>query len=184
VLTKLQHPKLSVVKPRCTPAQLCPRCSLLLVIRYRFNAFRELFGREPKPTEPLFFDHSKSRLAKASVGDARVQIETAAVAVGVEAERVLRFIGFDSPEKTDLMAQNPVQPTIHGASSGAWANPPRPKADSPWERFAKNDRLHRLHNITPQELKTLAGIAMMGEIRTSRDLLYILGLIREHLEQR
>jgi len=187
MLTKSQSPRSLnlVVKPHCTPTQPCLKCALLLVIRFRFNAFREQFGREPKPTEPLFFDRSRRWPTKASLADVREQIETAAAAVGVKAARVLQFLRLDSPiseKKTHRMGQNPVKPVINGARSRAWANRPRSKRDSPWERFARNERLHRLHKITPQELKTLLGIAMMGEIRSSRELLYILKLIREQME--
>lgn len=187
MLSKSQHPQFlnTVVKPHCIPTQPCPKCSLLLVIRYRFNAFREQFGREPKPTEPLFFDRSESQPTKASLRDAREQIESAAAAVGVQAARVLRFLGLDlsiSEKKHDRIDRRAVQPTTNGSRSGANRRPP--KRGSAWARFVSNAGLHRLHNITPKELKTLSGVAMMGDIRSSRDLLYILKLIREQMEPR
>ena len=58
-------------------------------------------------------------------------------------------------------------------------NPRPPKLGSAWERFARNERLHRLHNVTPKELSTLSGLAMMGEIRGSRDILLVLNFFRE-----
>jgi len=194
MLTKSPRLKFSksVLKPHCTRTQPCPKCSLLLVIRYRFNAFREQFGREPKPTEPLFFDHSKTRPSKVSLSEAREQIEGAAIAVGITAMPLLRFLNLDSSiseQKADRTGQGRIQLVTDDANSGqpanrALANRLWPKPRSVWERFARNERLHRHHKITPDELKTLCGLAMMGRIRSSRDILYMLNLIREHTKQR
>jgi len=158
-----------------------------MVIRYRFDAFRDQFGREPKPTEPLFFDHSKSRPTKASLREAREQIEAAAAAAGIKATPVLRLLKLDSfisEGKADRIGQSPAQPVTNGARSGVSANRVQSKPGSAFERFARNERLRRLHNITREELKTLSSLAMMGEIRNSRDLLYILNVIREQMELR
>jgi hypothetical protein len=190
MLTK--SPRLKFLKPHCTRTQPCPKCSLLLVIRYRFRAFREQFGREPKPTEPLFFDHSKSRPLKVSLSEAREQIEGAATAVGITAVPLLRFLKLDSSiseQKADHTVKGRIQLVTNDASSGqpvnrVLANRPWPKPHSVWERFIRNERLHRDHQITPEELKTLCGLAMMGRIRSSRDILYMLNLIREHTKQR
>ena len=86
MLTKSQRPRFLnlVANSPCTPSQPCPKCALILVIRYRFKVFRERFGREPRPTEPLFFDASKKPPVKASLSDAREQIESGAIAVGVD----------------------------------------------------------------------------------------------------
>ena len=184
MLTKSLRTSLrSVVKPHCTPAQPCPKCSLLLVIRYRFNAFREQFGYEPKPTDPLFFDGSKSRPVKASLCGAREQIEAAAAAAGIKAAPVLRLLNLDSSkseEQAVRIDRGPAQP----GKSRAIVNPRPSKLGSAWERFARNERLHRLHNVTPKELRTLSGLAMMGEIRSSRDVLFVLNLLREQMAPR
>ena len=189
MLIKSPHPKFlnSVVKPHCAPTQPCPKCSLLMVIRYRFNAFSEQFGREPKPTEPLFFDPTKNRPVKASLSDARDQIEAAATAVGIKAAPVLRFLKLDSIPEEHGIARTLGQPVIDGASSGLpakriMATRQQPKPGSVFERFSRDTRLHRLHNITRKELRTLSGLAMMGQMKSSADALYILGLIREQTE--
>ena len=194
VLTKSPRPKFLnlVEKPQCTASQLCPKCSLFLVIRHRFEAFGAQFGREPKATEPLFFDPSKSRPVKASLSDARRQIEAAATAVGVEAAPILRLLKLDSTireRKAPPIGRSPVHSVTNGARSGVPAsrvstNCQQPNLGSAWERFVRNERLHRLHKVTRQELKTLSGLAMMGEIRNSRDMLYILKLIRDEMEPR
>ena len=142
LLTKSMHPKsLNSVKPHCRPTQPCPKCALVLVIRYRFDAFREQFGREPKPTEPLFFEPSKSRPVKASLCDAREQIEAAAAAVGIKAAPVLQFLRLDSPiseEKADRIGRDPAQPVTSGARSGVpvnrgAANRCQPRLGSAWD---------------------------------------------------
>jgi transcriptional regulator with XRE-family HTH domain len=49
---------------------------------------------------------------------------------------------------------------------------------SSWEQFQHNEKLQRIHNISLDEMQILSQIAMMGEIRSTRDLLYILATIR------
>ena len=170
-----------VTKPDCAPGRLCAKCSVLIVIRYRFELFRGKFGRDPKPDEPLFFDPSNSRPVKASRRHAREQIETAANAMGVKAGPVLRLLKLDSAtEKTGSIRESPSQ-TLASRPAPKACDERRPpeRTASVWERFAGDKRLHRLHNITREELKTLSGLAMMGEVRSSSDVLYILNLIRQ-----
>jgi transcriptional regulator with XRE-family HTH domain len=49
---------------------------------------------------------------------------------------------------------------------------------SSWEQFQKNEKLQRIHNVTPDEMQLLAQIALMGEVQAPRDLIYILTTIR------
>lgn len=49
---------------------------------------------------------------------------------------------------------------------------------SSWEQFQKNEKLQRIHNVTPAEMQLLAQIALMGEVQAPRDLIYILTTIR------
>jgi len=60
-----------------------------------------------------------------------------------------------------------------------------PESDRPsaWDGFAKNENLHKLHNITSQEMQTLSQVALMGQVRSSRDFIYILIVIRHALGQ-
>ena len=58
---------------------------------------------------------------------------------------------------------------------------PRSEGTSAWESFAKDESLLKLHNITNEEMQTLSQVAMMGEIRSSRDFLFILNTIRQAL---
>ena len=50
-----------------------------------------------------------------------------------------------------------------------------------WEDFRKDERLRRLHDITPEEMEMLSKVALMGEVRSSRDFVYILNTIRQAL---
>jgi transcriptional regulator with XRE-family HTH domain len=54
-------------------------------------------------------------------------------------------------------------------------------ADSAWSEFRRDSRIHRLHQITAREMQMLSHVALMGEIRSSRDFIYILNTIRQAL---
>src|ERR1700726_2830431 len=41
---------------------------------------------------------------------------------------------------------------------------------SSWEQFQKNEKLQRIHNVTPDEMQLLVQIALMGEVQAPRDL--------------
>ncbi len=60
-----------------------------------------------------------------------------------------------------------------------------PKADgnntSAWEEFRRDGQLHQLHQINSREWDMLSQVAMMGEVRSSRDFIYILNTIRQSL---
>jgi len=55
---------------------------------------------------------------------------------------------------------------------------PRGAEGSVWEDFRKNAALQRLYNITNEEMEVLSGVALLGEVRSSRDLIYVLNAIR------
>ena len=52
---------------------------------------------------------------------------------------------------------------------------------SAWDEFRKDDRLRRIHNITGEEMDMLSHVALMGDVRSSRDFVYILTTIRQAL---
>ena len=52
---------------------------------------------------------------------------------------------------------------------------------SSWEQFRKDKRLHRVHNISAQEMALLARVDMLGRVRSPRDFLFILNTIRQAL---
>jgi|GEM_PF-6123861 hypothetical protein len=74
----------------CTPQNLCARCSMMKVIQYRFAAFRQAFGRDPLPNEPLFFVPVTP--IAADKRQAIAQLSEAARATGVQLGRLLEFL--------------------------------------------------------------------------------------------
>ena len=52
---------------------------------------------------------------------------------------------------------------------------------SAWSEFRKDERLRRIHNITEQEMEALLRVALMGEVRSKQDFIYILNTIRQAL---
>ena len=58
---------------------------------------------------------------------------------------------------------------------------PSPSTASPWESFRKDERLRRIHSISPEEMEMLSRVALMGDVRSERDFIYILNSIRQAL---
>jgi transcriptional regulator with XRE-family HTH domain len=58
---------------------------------------------------------------------------------------------------------------------------PEPTECSAWDEFRNDQQLHLLHQINPRELEMLSQVAMMGDVRSSRDFIYILNTIRQSL---
>ena len=50
-----------------------------------------------------------------------------------------------------------------------------------WEEFRKDERIRRAHNISSDEMELLSTIALMGEISSPRDFVYILHTVRHAL---
>ena len=60
---------------------------------------------------------------------------------------------------------------------------PKPSAEnsSAWDVFRHDeDLLHRI-NVTPKEMNMLSQVALMGEVRSTRDFIYILNTVRQSL---
>jgi transcriptional regulator with XRE-family HTH domain len=56
------------------------------------------------------------------------------------------------------------------------------KSNKPaWEEFRKDERIRRAHNIASDEMDLLSTVALMGEISSPRDFIYILNTIRHAL---
>jgi transcriptional regulator with XRE-family HTH domain len=60
---------------------------------------------------------------------------------------------------------------------------PKPQSSdsSAWDEFRRDQQLHQLHQINSRELEMLSQVAMMGDVRSSRDFIYILNTIRQSL---
>ena len=65
----------------------------------------------------------------------------------------------------------------------AVVQPPQSMQGSAWERFKANKRMHTRQGITRKELSVLENVASMGAVRTQRDFLFILQVIRQALTE-
>jgi hypothetical protein len=68
--------------------------ALIKVAQVRYAAFRERFGREPRPDEPLLFDPAEDQPTAANHTDRTLQIISAAMLSNVDARLVLDYLGF------------------------------------------------------------------------------------------
>ena len=57
----------------------------------------------------------------------------------------------------------------------------KPDDTSAWDAFAKDEKLRKIHKITEQEMATLSEVAMMGDVRSPSDFIFILNTIRHAL---
>lgn len=53
--------------------------------------------------------------------------------------------------------------------------------NSAWEEFRHSEQTRRIHNISSEEMEMLSRVALMGEVRSPRDFVYILTTIRQAL---
>jgi transcriptional regulator with XRE-family HTH domain len=53
-----------------------------------------------------------------------------------------------------------------------------PDANSAWEDFRKNEQLRRVHNVTNDEMEMLSRVALLGDVRSTRDFIYIPTTVR------
>src|SRR5262249_60183544 len=83
-----------IAKSATRPDHALAKPALPQIARVRFRAFEAKFGRLPKPDEPIFFDESDNQPVKASMADARSQLERGAKQAGVQVDPVLQFLGF------------------------------------------------------------------------------------------
>jgi transcriptional regulator with XRE-family HTH domain len=49
---------------------------------------------------------------------------------------------------------------------------------SAWDDFRRNEQIRRLHHITEEEMEMLGRVALLGEVRSPRDFIYILNTVR------
>jgi transcriptional regulator with XRE-family HTH domain len=62
--------------------------------------------------------------------------------------------------------------------------PPEPdKKKLAWEEFRKDGQFRRTHQITSDEMEMLSSVALMGEISSARDFIYILNTVRQALRR-
>jgi transcriptional regulator with XRE-family HTH domain len=86
--------------------------------------------------------------------------------------RLADVLGFDRRELF-FLANPQAKELLHPEES--------PKASSAWEEFRRDEQLRRIHNINAKEMKMLLQVALMGQVRSSRDFIYILNTVRQAL---
>lgn len=69
--------------------------SLLKVARFRFVEFRDRFGRDPGPNEPLFFDYTQDQPVAAESLELHFQVMIASSATRSSPLPVLKFLGLE-----------------------------------------------------------------------------------------
>ncbi len=74
--------------------------ALLEIAKVRFALFRERFGRDPGPDEPLLFDPEQDKPTAATQADSMVQVVSAAIASEVDANAVLGLLGYKLVQDT------------------------------------------------------------------------------------
>ena len=50
--------------------------------------------------------------------------------------------------------------------------------DSTWNDFRKNEQLRRVHHIASDEMEMLSRVALVGNVPSARDFIYILNTVR------
>lgn len=68
---------------------------LLKIASVRFEAFRDRFGRDPFPDEPLFFDPSLDQPVAPPSAEMRTQLLAAASATRSDRASLLRYFGLE-----------------------------------------------------------------------------------------
>jgi transcriptional regulator with XRE-family HTH domain len=87
-------------------------------------------------------------------------------------KRLADILGFDRRELF-FLANPHAEALLHS----------QPKSESApaWERFKSDENLLHAQAITGQEMEMLERVALMGDVRSPRDFLYILNTVRQAL---
>ncbi len=65
----------------------------------------------------------------------------------------------------------------------ALLQPPKTNGSSAWDEFKRDERLLRAQGITQKEMEMLSQVALLGEVRSARDFLYIIQTVRHSLSK-
>jgi transcriptional regulator with XRE-family HTH domain len=83
--------------------------------------------------------------------------------------RLAEVLGLDRRELFFL-----ANPRAHALLSPETESAP----DSAWDDFKKDEQLRRVHNIAVDEMEILSRVALLGDVRSPRDFIYILNTVR------
>lgn len=153
--------------------------AIIRVCHVRFLAFEAKFHRSPGLHDPLFFDEGSSIPVPAETGLVRKQLVEAARVAHVKPSLALAFFALPGAAGTGLRTDN-----FGSAHKLRRSTPDRHSghrqrdSSSPWQRFLKDVRLRRRHKITGDELKALAGTSFLGNVRTEKEFLAVLKIVR------
>ena len=86
--------------------------------------------------------------------------------------KLAEVLGLDKRELF-FLANPGARALVHSLTQG--------NSTSAWEDFRKDDRLKRIHNISSDEMEMLSRVALMGDVASSRDFVYILTTVRHAL---
>jgi hypothetical protein len=85
--------------------------------------------------------------------------------------RLANVLGFDNRELFFLA--NPQTETLLSAK------PENAEGSvSAWDQFRENDQLRRIHNVSNGEMEMLSQVALLGDVQSPRDLVFILNTVR------
>lgn len=153
------------------------RAALILIVRERFRAFVEKFGREPGPHESLFFDKSQARPVQADHATVTRQIQEAGRLAGVKTAPVFTFLGLAPLPKTGVRSWLGSSRRVEQHSRECSQRQALIKSPV-WTRFLADKRIHRRHRITAKELKLVAHASFLGDVKGIKDILLVLNVIR------
>jgi len=86
--------------------------------------------------------------------------------------RIADALGFDRRELF-FLANPKAKEILHMPRS-------EPKT-SAWDEFRRDRRMRRTHGINSTEMDMLSRVALMGQVRSTRDFIYILNTVRQAL---
>jgi hypothetical protein len=157
------------------------KLALLKIAHLRFRAFSAKFGRDPRIDEPLFFDESQDAPVLAQSSEVHEQLARGAREAGVELEPVLSFLAQPNDHvhiaRRSARGLSSRKAGRYNSRSGPY-NRAEGNSVPEWTRFLTNERLHRRHRITPDELRTLSKTSFLGETCRESDFLLMLRIIR------
>ena len=157
------------------------KIALLKIAHVRFRAFAAKFGRDPRIDEPLFFDESQDQPVEAQASEVQEQLARGAREAGVELEPVLNLLAQPNHHVARRSARGLSSRKAGRYHSRAGAGDRALGGTrTGWARFLTNERLHRRHGVTPNELQALSEVSFLGETRSESDFLLMLRIIRSH----
>jgi transcriptional regulator with XRE-family HTH domain len=80
-----------------------------------------------------------------------------------------KVLGFETQELFFLL-RPPARKSVDLAA--------RHRVPSAWEQFRNDHMLQQLHKISPDEMEVLSRVALLGQVRSAREFIYILNTVR------